>query len=77
MAPCVRPFLSARTPMAFIIPARSAPDQKHALKAPWDQWVLPILVVDRLPHDLPFALSNLMKRARLGTFEALQISVLP
>lgn len=50
--------------MAFMLSARSAPDQKHALKAPWDQWVLPISVVDRLLHDLPFALSNLVKRAR-------------
>jgi hypothetical protein len=34
--------------MAFMLSARSAPDQKHALEAPWDGWVLPILVVDRL-----------------------------
>ncbi len=45
--------------------ARSAPDQKHALKAPWDNWVLPIPVVDRLLHGFPFALSNLVKRALL------------
>jgi hypothetical protein len=44
--------------MAFMLSARSAPDQKHALEAPWDQWVLLISVVDRLLHDLPFALSN-------------------
>jgi hypothetical protein len=48
--------------MAFMLSARSAPDQKHALKAPWDEWVLLIPVVDRLLHDLPFALSNLVKR---------------
>lgn len=52
--------------MAFMLSARSAPAQKHALKAPWDEWVSPISVVDRLLHDLPFALSNLVKRARLG-----------
>lgn len=50
--------------MAFMLSARSAPDQKHALEAPWDRWVLPISVVDRLLHDLPFALSNLVKRAQ-------------
>jgi hypothetical protein len=50
--------------MAFMLSARSAPDQKHALEAPWDQWVLLISVVDRLLHDLPLALSNLVKRAR-------------
>lgn len=52
--------------MAFMLSARSAPDQKHALEAPWDNWVLLISVVDRLLHDLPFALSNLVKRAWLG-----------
>jgi hypothetical protein len=34
--------------MAFTLSARSAPDQKHALKATWDNWVLLISVVDRL-----------------------------
>lgn len=52
--------------MAFMLSARSAPDQKHALEAPWDEWVLLISVVDRLLHDLPFALSNLVKRALFG-----------
>ena len=52
--------------MAFMLSARSAPDQKHALEAPWDGWVLLISVVDRLLHDLPLALSNLVKRARYG-----------
>lgn len=47
-------------------PQDLAPDQKHALEAPWDNWVLLISVVDRLLHDLPFALSNLVKRAWLG-----------
>jgi hypothetical protein len=53
-----------QTPMALMLSARPAPDQKHALEAPWDGWVLPISVVDRLLHDLPFALSNLVKRDR-------------
>jgi hypothetical protein len=48
--------------MAFMLSARSAPDQKHALEAPWDGWVLLISVVDRLLHDLPLALSNLAMR---------------
>ena len=63
-------FCSARTPMAFMLSARSAPDQKHALEAPWDRWVLLISVVDRLLHDLPLALSNLVKRARMGSLDS-------
>jgi hypothetical protein len=49
--------------MAFMLSARSAPYHKHALEALWDEWVLLIPVVDRLLHDLPLALSNLVRRA--------------
>ena len=52
--------------MAFMLSARSAPDQKHALEPPWDGWVLLISVVDRFLHDLPLALSNLVKRADMA-----------
>jgi len=41
--------------MAFMLSARSAPYHKHALGAPWDEWVLLLSVVD---------LSNLVKRAQ-------------
>ena len=64
--PCVRPVCSARTPMAFMLSARSAPDQKHALEAPWDNWVLLIYGDRPLLHDLRLALSNLVRHARLG-----------
>jgi hypothetical protein len=55
--------------MAFMLSARSAPDQKHALEAPWDNWVLLIYGDRPLLHDLRLALSNLVRHARFGCAE--------
>lgn len=52
--------------MAFMLSARSAPDQKHALEAPWDNWVLLIYGDRPLLHDLSLAPSNLVQHARYG-----------
>jgi hypothetical protein len=61
---CPAFFLGANTNGLHAIRKISSRSKARA-KGAWDNWVLLVSVVDRLLHDLPFALSHVVKRARL------------
>ena len=42
--------------------AKTGPDQKHALEAPWRKWVFPSSGIDRLSHYILSALPKFVGR---------------